>query len=98
MIEAQDEVWGGESPGIEINKCYHCGSKQFKKVNQVFSDGRIHLRIECNDCGQFIKFGSQKPNDEFKGRINSRPDLYNATRVDLYRRIFELEDRLGLNK
>lgn len=40
-------------------KCRQCFySAPPEERNQVFKDGRIHLRLNCVRCGAFIKYGA----------------------------------------
>ena len=39
--------------------CNRCGSENTKESEQICRNGAKHIRVECVDCGRFIKFAKQ---------------------------------------
>lgn len=41
--------------------CPRCGATRFRFGWQVFSNGTRHIRVECADCGAYVCYASQTP-------------------------------------
>jgi len=42
--------------------CKHCGSNNLKKSDQICSNGMVHLRVDCADCGKFQQYEKRNGN------------------------------------
>ena len=37
-------------------KCKYCNSENLNFTWQEFSNGSTHIRVDCADCGKFVKY------------------------------------------
>jgi hypothetical protein len=51
---------------IEDEYCPTCGCDLFDVEEQIFKNGKTHLRATCNNCKRFIKYLSQNNEAEFR--------------------------------
>lgn len=46
--------------------CRYCGSRNYEVVEQRFRGGDVHKRVQCGDCGKFIKWGDKSSRNKRK--------------------------------
>lgn len=46
---------------VKAGYCPKCGGDEYTLVPQTFQNGMIHIRKECSQCGKFIQYVQQTP-------------------------------------
>lgn len=65
-------------------ECPHCGSSDTVTLEQVIADGRTQLRLECNNCGKFIKFAKRGEKSLRERMLDVLYGLEHASRLDQF--------------
>lgn len=53
--------------------CNHCGSDKMKYSWQQMKNGGKHLRVDCAECGRYVKFAPQI--EPYISLVNQKSEL-----------------------
>lgn len=80
---------------LASDACKKCGSTDFKD-DFIEVEGNKHLRIICNQCDTFHRFGAYL--EKSKMNLKKHKRFWDMKRVDLITKILILEKELKMRK
>lgn len=74
-----------------MNQCGYCGSTSNKIIEQQFSNGTTHIRLECAQCGKFLRFAPKPGSARAEEFLKNNPEIATMSRSELIELIIELK-------